>query len=139
MAERKNAEPAKFHKKVEKLTRGALLRRRYRTILNQRSSKINQTFKKVLRGKMLSMISTTTSKKMDRLECLICRSIHTSNRKHNPPRRLQNEIAASVSGNKDAILTQSANPSTLTWAHVVPTQRKCKLISSKGGEARRRD
>lgn len=29
MAERKNAEPAKFHKKVEKPTRGALLRRRH--------------------------------------------------------------------------------------------------------------
>lgn len=59
MAERKNAEPAKFHKKVEKLTRGALVRRRYRTTVNQRSSKINQTFKKVLQGKMLSMISTS--------------------------------------------------------------------------------
>lgn len=35
MAERKNAEPAKFHKKVEKPTRGALLRRRHYTILNQ--------------------------------------------------------------------------------------------------------
>lgn len=35
MAERKNAEPAKFHKKVEKLTRGALVRRRHHTTINQ--------------------------------------------------------------------------------------------------------
>ncbi|KAL2725208.1 hypothetical protein V1478_007881 [Vespula squamosa] len=41
---------------------------------------------------------------------------------------------AGLSESEDAILTRSANPSTLTWAHVVPTQRKPELISSKGEE-----
>lgn len=51
---------------------------------------------------------------------------------------MENEIAAGLSESelrgRDTNATNSAEPSTLTWAHVVPTQRKRKLLSSKGGE-----
>lgn len=52
----------------------------------------------------------------------------------------ENEIAAGLSESerrgRDTNAMDSAKPSTLTWAHVVPTQRKRKLVSSKaeGGE-----
>lgn len=39
MAERKNAEAAKFHKKVEKLTRGALVRRCHTQYLTKKVAK----------------------------------------------------------------------------------------------------
>lgn len=49
----------------------------------------------------------------------------------------ENEIAAGLSESerrgRDTNAMDSAEPSTLTWAHVVPTQRKRKLVSSKAG------
>lgn len=57
---------------------------------------------------------------------------------------VENEIALcaclseSERRGRDTNATDSAEASTLTWAHVVPTQRKRKLVSSKAGEGERR-